>query len=154
VHPKYLDARGLVALWREGLLARAVLAGRTRGYTAHPQLIRFRQAARPLAAINAYLAAVADEARLRGYRFDRRKIRGFRRHPPLAETRGQLRAEWRHLQAKLRRRAPRLARGWRAVTIPAAHPLFRIHAGGVRPWEKAGRPQTRSRSVTAPSRTR
>jgi hypothetical protein len=25
LHPKYLDARGLVALWREGLLAQAVL---------------------------------------------------------------------------------------------------------------------------------
>ena len=154
MHPKYLDARGLVALWREGLLARAVLAGRTRGYTAHPQLFRFRQAARPLAAINAYLAAVADEARRRGYRFDRRKIGGSRQHPPLTETRGQLRVEWRHLQAKLRRRAPHLARRWRDVTLPAAHPLFRIHAGDVRPWEKAERPPARSRSGTVQGRTR
>jgi hypothetical protein len=38
VHPKYLDARGLVALWREGLLAQAVLRGRTSGYVRHPQL--------------------------------------------------------------------------------------------------------------------
>ncbi|HEU5178767.1 MAG TPA: pyrimidine dimer DNA glycosylase/endonuclease V, partial [Burkholderiales bacterium] len=27
LHPKYLDARGLVALWREALLAQAVLRG-------------------------------------------------------------------------------------------------------------------------------
>lgn len=42
VHPKYLDVRGLVALWREGLLAQAVLRGRTKGYLHHPQLERFR----------------------------------------------------------------------------------------------------------------
>jgi hypothetical protein len=93
IHPRYLDARGLVALWREALLARAVLAGRTRGYRSHPQLLRFRSARRPLAAINAYLAVVAKEAELRGYRFDRRKIRGRRDHPKLLETRGQLRYE-------------------------------------------------------------
>lgn len=146
MHPRYLDARGLVALWREALLARAVLAGRTRGYTAHPQLIRFRAAPHPLAAINAYLAAVAEEARLRGYRFDRRKIRGSNRHTPLPETRGQLRAEWNHLLSKLRRRAPDLARKWRHVSVPAPHPLFRIVPGRAREWEKAGRPPTRPRS--------
>jgi hypothetical protein len=133
----YLDARGVVALWREALLARAVLAGRTRGYTAHPQLLRFRAARRPLAAINAYLAAVAEEAAARGYRFDRRKIRGPRKHAPLEETRGQLQAEWRHLRRKLRVRAPQLARKVRGVSSPMPHPLFRVVRGGVRTWEKA-----------------
>ncbi len=137
VHPRYLDSRGLVALWREALLARAVLAGRTTGYRAHPQLLRFRQAPRPMAAINTYLSAVADEADRRGYRFDRRKIAGPRTRGSLHETRGQLLAEWRHLQAKLRGRAPALARQWRGIARPAAHPLFRIGAGGVRSWEKA-----------------
>jgi hypothetical protein len=42
IHPRYLDSQGLVALWREALLARAVLRGETRGYRHHPQLIRFR----------------------------------------------------------------------------------------------------------------
>ena len=32
LRPKYLDSQGLVALWREGLLAQAVLRGKTRGY--------------------------------------------------------------------------------------------------------------------------
>ena len=36
LHPQYLDPRGLVALWREALLAQKVLLGRTRGYRAHP----------------------------------------------------------------------------------------------------------------------
>ena len=31
LHPRYLDAKGLVALWREGLLAQAVLKGQTKG---------------------------------------------------------------------------------------------------------------------------
>ena len=42
LHPKYLDARDLVALLREALLAQAVLGRQTGGYTRHPQLIRFR----------------------------------------------------------------------------------------------------------------
>jgi len=32
IHPKYLDAKGLVALWRETLLAKHVLEGKTPGY--------------------------------------------------------------------------------------------------------------------------
>ena len=70
VHPKYLDARGLVALWREALLARAVLRGGTRGYRHHPQLTRFREQARPVESLNQYLAAVYVEACRRGYAFD------------------------------------------------------------------------------------
>jgi len=42
LHPKYLDRQGLTACWREALLAQAVLNGATRGYTRHPQLVRFR----------------------------------------------------------------------------------------------------------------
>ena len=60
LHPKYLDAQGLVALWREGLLARAVLRGMTKGYRHHPQLQRFRAHASPRAAINLYLEGVAN----------------------------------------------------------------------------------------------
>jgi len=41
LHPKYLDAKGLVALWRDALLARHVLQGKTTGYKNHPQLNRF-----------------------------------------------------------------------------------------------------------------
>src|SRR5262249_39183930 len=74
LHPKYLDAQGLVALWREGLLARAVLKRQTKGYRRHPQLARFRAHPSPLSAINAYLRTVLIEAEARGYAFDRRKI--------------------------------------------------------------------------------
>lgn len=147
IHPRYLDAKGLVALWREALLARAVLTGQTRGYRHHPQLLRFRTASDPLAAINAYLVGIADEARVRGYEFDRRKIRGRRTHPKLTETRGQLLTEWDHLLDKLKDRSPDLARLWDAVPQPGAHGLFTLVDGPVRDWEKAP-----DRNVRAPSR--
>ncbi len=136
LHPKYLDARGLVALWREGLLAKRVLQGRTRGYRHHPQLERFRAHEDPIAAINAYLCGVLVEADRRGYSFDGRKVQRARVPRRLAETRGQLRHEWRHLLAKLRVRAPERHRLVARVTEPDAHPLFRVIPGGVRPWER------------------
>lgn len=71
LHPRYLDARGLVALWREALLAQAVLRGRTTGYTRHPQLERFRRAPSPVASVAAYLKIVSAEAATRGYAFER-----------------------------------------------------------------------------------
>lgn len=74
MHPQHLDRIGLVACWREALLAQAVLAGNTRGYQRHPQLTRFRATPEPLAAIGAYLEGIVDEADARGYHFDREKV--------------------------------------------------------------------------------
>jgi hypothetical protein len=136
VHPRYLDPKGLVACWREGLLAQKVLSGVTRGYRNHPQLLRFRATPDPMCAIAAFLREIADEAARRGYRFDVRKIPEPQRAPKIRETRGQLAYEWAHLQQKLELRAPEIARQWRAVDRPEAHPLFRIVAGEVRDWEK------------------
>lgn len=137
MHPKYLDAKGLVACWREALLAQKVLAGRTKGYRHHPQLIRFREQEAPAAAIATFLAGLAAEAASRGYRFDVRKIRRVRTRRRIRETRGQLLHEWRHLQRKLRARSPEAARLLRGVSLPEPHPLFVIVPGDVRPWEKA-----------------
>jgi len=138
LHPKYLDSRGLVALWREALLAQKVLQGATKGYTAHPQLIRFKAHPEPLAAIGSYLAAVHDEALARGYRFDRAKIVTTGPADRIAETEGQLQLEWLHLLAKLDARAPEQRRSLRAIERPDPHPLFRIVPGVARPWERAG----------------
>src|SRR6476646_9124589 len=74
LHPKYLDAKGLVALWREALLARAVLRGQTKGYRQHPQVQRFREHATPVQMIEAYLYEVLCEAQRRGYAFDSSKV--------------------------------------------------------------------------------
>ena len=105
LHPRHLDARGLVALWREGLLARAVLAGTTTGYRHHPQLDRFEERRNPIAAIDCYLSRVFDEACERSYKFDASKI-GYRkcRHGSLVVASGQLEYEWTHLLAKLKTR--------------------------------------------------
>jgi hypothetical protein len=101
LHPKYLDPQGLVALWREGLLARAVLRGETRGYKHHPQLERFRAHPFPLSAMNSYLASVHAEATARGYAFDRSKIGPVRAIGPIPVTVGQIDREWSHLLQKL-----------------------------------------------------
>lgn len=139
VHPRYLDAAGLVAVWREGLLAQRVLEGRTSGYRFHPQLIRFRSHASPRACIARYLRTVHDESRSRGYHFDGSKIGRKVTAVRLIETRGQLLWEWRYLKRKLRKRAPQLFRRLRRIKVPDAHPMFRIVAGGVRSWERGVR---------------
>lgn len=136
LHPKYLDAKGLVALWREALLAQAVLRGETRGYTNHAQLIRFRQASRPLAAIAAYLHGVHDEATNRGYTFDPSKIHPFDAVSPMDATDGQLAYEWIHLKEKLRLRAPSWLVSIAHIPFPDPHPLFRIVPGPVADWER------------------
>jgi hypothetical protein len=136
LHPRYLDPKGLVAAWREALLAQKVLTGGTRGYRNHPQLLRFRAADDPQAAIGAYLHQLAIEAECRGYKFDVRKISEIRTAQHIHETRGQLDYEWAHLKQKLRVRAPALARQFRVIVKPEPHPLFRIVAGGIREWEK------------------
>ncbi|HMK08519.1 MAG TPA: pyrimidine dimer DNA glycosylase/endonuclease V, partial [Anaerolineales bacterium] len=93
-HPRYLDPQGLVALWREALLARVVLLGRTRGYAHHPQLLRFQQQPDPPAAIARYLGDVLDEASGRSYEFDASKIASPPSSRRIIETDGPLLFEW------------------------------------------------------------
>ncbi|GAB3398228.1 pyrimidine dimer DNA glycosylase/endonuclease V [Humibacter soli] len=136
VHPRFLDAKGLVACWRESLLAQAVLAGRTRGYTRHPQLVRFRAQDDPIGAIGAYLTGLADEADARGYHFDRTRIdRPGMKEALVAVTDGQVSYEWEHLLAKLQERDPARAE-WVREAAPEQHPLFRIVPGPVEHWER------------------
>jgi hypothetical protein len=135
LHPQYLDPQGLVALWREALLARHVLYGRTIGYRHHPQLERFRACSAPRASINAYLAGVHAEATGRGYSFDRSKFTKASAGK-IGVTEGQLEYEWAWLLQKLRSRNPALYRLHRKVAAPRLHPLFRMKAGPVAPWEK------------------
>jgi hypothetical protein len=136
LHPRYLDRQGLLALWREALLARAVLCGRTRGYRHHPQLERFRAHGSPRAAICAYLGAIHQEAARRGYAFDRRKAGPQRTVMPIPVTRGQLSYEWQHLLRKLARRSPADYRRLRRIASPACHPLMRRRRGGMENWER------------------
>ncbi|HWK93400.1 MAG TPA: pyrimidine dimer DNA glycosylase/endonuclease V [Luteimicrobium sp.] len=139
VHPRYLDRQGLTACWREALLAQAVLAGRTTGYRNHPQLERFRADVDPARAVGAYLAAVADEASARGYRFDRGRIDQPSADgvpDPIPVTDGQLAHEWGHLRAKLAARSPEVASRWADVVVPDPHPSFVVVSGPVASWER------------------
>ena len=134
MHPSLLDRIGLVALWREGLLAQKVLQGETKGYRFHPQLNRFRETRNPVAAIGTYLSAVVDEAELRGYQFDASKIAVKKRAASIPVTRGQIEFEWAHLRRKLRVRDQAKLRELRAAKL-RPHPMLRVVPGGVEAWE-------------------
>lgn len=137
LHPRYLDPKGLVALWREALLAQAVLRGQTRGYTHHPQLQRFQEHLTPRQAMNAYLQEIHAESVRRGYSFDRSKFRSAPACAKIPVGRGQLEFEWEHLMAKLAERAPDLRTQWKGIRAPRCHPLFRIVRGPVAEWERS-----------------
>ena len=136
VHPKYLDPRGLTALWREALLAQAVLMGRTNGYLHHPQLQRFRAQPSPLGAIADYLHGIHAEAATRGYAFSAQKINQAHSSGLITVTYGQLMYEWSHLMAKLAVRDPELHNQLKLVLRPQPHPLFHVVSGDVETWEK------------------
>ena len=144
LHPKYLDAKGLVALWREALLAQKVLRGKTKGYKHHPQLRRFRVHAKPVAAVAAFLKIVHEEATRRGYAFDASKIGRHRTKIKLTETDGQLLYEWEHLRRKLARRAPKFLGAHKKISMPEAHPIFKIVSGQVQEWEVVRRPASKA----------
>lgn len=135
IHPKHLDAKGLLAAWREALLAQKVLEGKTKGYRSHPQLRRFKSLPDPVGAIAAYLRALHREAEARGYQFSAEKIHPVKFTGRIACTRGQLLYEWNHLKRKLQARDEQKYRECQAVEEPEAHPLFRITEGGVEDWE-------------------
>lgn len=135
IHPGYLDRQGLIALWREALLAKKVLAGKTRGYKRHPQLERFRSHGDPQKAIEYYLLGIWREARLRGYRFDRRKIGRPGRTGKIIVHLGQLQYEYRHLCRKIKARRSDKSNPPKPVPIKT-HPLFKSAPGPVETWEK------------------
>lgn len=137
--PTYLDSKGLVALWREGLLAQNVLLGKTRGYKNHPQLKRFKAAEDPIGAIASYLKNVVDEADRRGYHFDRNKIidKGFQ--GMMTVTTGQLDYEFKHLLEKLKKRDPAKYDRLYKVSEIELHPIFMKVIGDREEWEIIGK---------------
>ena len=133
--PGYLHPVGLLALWREGLLAQKVLSGATRGYQNHPQLLRFRSNSLPQVALSVYLLAVWREGGRRGYAFQFGKIKSFSELEVKIElSRGQLSYEWELFRHKLSLRNPQLLKGLPAA--PKPHPLFLLIDGQVASWEK------------------
>ena len=139
LHPRYLDAKGLVALWREALLAKAVLEGKTKGYASHPQLERFRSSKQPLRAINSYLGAVYSEACSRGYCFNRSKFKQFKPGKKIPVTSGQVNYEALHLAGKLKVRDKIYLKNLRRCVKIELNPVFLPRGGAVESFEKTKR---------------
>jgi len=139
LHPKYLDQKGLVAVWREGLLALHVLSGFTQGYRHHSQLTRFKNSPEPVLAISNYLHGIADEADLRGYKFQRLKLLKFEPNLSLDLTTQQLIFETKHLEQKLAIRSPKRHQDFKLISQFISHPLFKLVPGEIEGWEKISR---------------
>lgn len=136
LHPKYLDRQGLLAVWREGLLAQAVLQGNTKGYKNHPQLERFKIHPNPQVAIGYYLREVYAEARKRGYNFNASKIGVDKNPQAIRVTSGQIAFEKQHLRGKLKKRSQTDFERLVGEEKPDPHPLFRIVEGEIENWER------------------
>ena len=135
IHPKYLDAKGLVAVWREALLAKHVLEGKTKCYNNHPQLKRFKAAKNPVDTINQYLSDIFIEASNKNYNFNKQKIDWKFKKSELTVTIGQLNYEVRHLLNKLQIRDTIKFEQLKTNTTFETHPLFKVIDGNVENWE-------------------
>jgi len=136
LHPKYLDTKGLVALWREALLAKAVLENKTKGYKNHPQLERFKKHPSPIKAINSYLSEILEEAKKRGYNFDESKINFNKASKEIKVNSEQLKYEFDHLLKKLKVRDKQKHKEIKGTKKIQPHPLMKIKKGKVENWEK------------------
>jgi hypothetical protein len=136
LHPKYLDQKGLVSLWRETLLAKHVLEGKTKGYKNHPQLDRFKAARSPLDAINQYLSEIYKEAVCRKYNFKSEKINWNFKECKITVTTGQIKYESRHLLNKLITRDLSKFNDFSNIESFETHPLFEIIDGEIENWER------------------
>ncbi|MFW6282205.1 MAG: pyrimidine dimer DNA glycosylase/endonuclease V [bacterium] len=147
IHPKYLDSKGLVALWRETLLAQKVLKGNTKGYKNHPQLIRFKKHKQTNIAISQYLYDIYIESMKRNYNFNKNKIdklseidnytKNVKNKTKLIPvTIGQIDYEFKHLRDKLKERDITFYKKIENIKKPDIHPLFKLIKGEVEKWEK------------------
>lgn len=135
LHPKYLDSKGLVALWREALLAKNVLSGTTKGYRSHPQLDRFKKIKDPLGSINQYLSGVYEEAIKREYNFNKEKIDWDYEPVTMTVSTGQIEFESLHLLNKLKKRDLERFKLWKDMDLFEPHPLFHVIEGQIEAWE-------------------
>jgi hypothetical protein len=136
IHPEYLDAKGLVALWRETLLAKNVLEGNTKGYKNHPQLERFKTQPFPTDCINAYLQEVYNEALNRNYNFNKDKIGNTTGATIITVTDRQIKYEFNHLLKKLQERDPVKYLKFEDCKNIKNFPTFKIIPGKIETWEK------------------
>ena len=136
IHPEYLDTKGLLAVWREGLLARKVLEGKTKGYKNHPQLERFKNTKDPVIYIDGYLYQILLEAKKRGYKFDESKVKNLELTDRIPVTQGQIEYEFQLLLNKLKKRNPEKYKEIVNINKIEVNPAFKLIEGEIEPWEK------------------
>ena len=139
IHPKYLDTRGLTAVWREALLAKNVLQNKTKGYKKHPQLLRFKKQKSPVNAINLYLKEIYEESKKRNFNFDSSKIGAINCKILIPVTDGQINYEIKHLLKKLKERNKVKYHQLNSSKNIELHPLFIMIPGKIESWEKERR---------------
>jgi hypothetical protein len=135
ISPQYLDTKGLVALWREALLARKVLEGTTKGYKNHPQLNRFKILAEPVSALDIYLNSVYQESLTRDYKFSRDKLKNLPFQSKIPVTRGQIEFEFKHLLNKLEQRDMQRFLKIKGLEKIELHSIFVLVEGDIEDWE-------------------
>lgn len=136
IHPKYLDSKGLVALWRESLLAKKVLEWKTNGYKYHPQLNRFKNNKSTFNQINAYLFEIWQEAKNRGYNFDKQKVNTFVLEDLIPIKSWQIKFEFDHLLKKLKNRNIKKYNEIKHIKNIQENSIFKIVSGKIETWEK------------------
>ena len=136
LHPKYLDSQGLVAVWREGLLAQKVLKGETKGYKNHPQLERFKTQTDQLKSIAYFLNEIWVESQRRNYQFDKTKFILNEYPKQIPTTTGQIQFEFNHLLQKLEKRSLQDYERIAGLKTIDPHPLFKVVEGEIESWEK------------------
>ncbi|MDT7896190.1 MAG: pyrimidine dimer DNA glycosylase/endonuclease V [Desulfurococcales archaeon] len=141
IDPEYIDPIGLVALWRESILALKVIKGHTKGYRNHPQLYRFRVSRDPIRAINTYIYYIWLEGIRRGYRFGNDKFDAALVDPSIriSISDSQVRYEVLHLLKKVYIRSRRWLDRIASNSCFKPHPIFRVVPGDIEPWEKLPR---------------
>lgn len=136
IHPKYLDNIGLIACWRETLLAKHVLLNLTKGYKNHPQLLRFKNSSSAIDYINFYLNELYIEAKNRNYNFDKSKIGEFKNNlEKINITNKQVEYEFEHLLSKLKIRSKERYEEIKNIKNIEINNLFKIIPGEIESWE-------------------
>jgi hypothetical protein len=137
IHPKYLDTKGLVAVWRESLLARKVLEGKTKGYKHHPQLNRFIDSNNALETINQYLYEIYKESVIRKYNFDKTRIYISKdKIDRICVNSEQINYEFELLKSKLIKRDYKKYLELNSIDDIELNPIFYEIIGKIEKWEK------------------
>lgn len=150
IHPKYLDVKGLIALWREALLAKNVLENKTKGYKNHPQLYRFKNQSATKTLINCYLKTIYAESKKRKFAFDQTKIGKLSKYKKIPVTSGQIAYEFKHLLKKLKKRDQVKYNKYKEIKTIALNPIFKKVSGNIENWEKIKYKQKHARANTPP----